>query len=74
MRFREIIAFYSENHTKNINTLCCQHAAFLAGQSPKVLRQKNMVVSPAGPATKNDHAGEDQQQFTRPTQEMFLLR
>lgn len=31
---------------------------------PTVMRQKNMVMSTAGPGTKNDCAGEDQQQFT----------
>jgi hypothetical protein len=27
--FRDIIAFYSENHTKSINTLCGQNAELL---------------------------------------------
>jgi hypothetical protein len=30
------------------------------------MRQKNMAIGPAGPKTKNDCAGEDQQQITRP--------
>jgi hypothetical protein len=29
-----------------------------------VMRQKNMVMSPAGLGTKNDYAGKSQQQFT----------
>jgi hypothetical protein len=29
------------------------------------LGDKNLVMSPAGPGTKNDRAGEGQQQFTR---------
>jgi hypothetical protein len=39
-----------------------------------VVRQKNMVMSPTRPETKNDCAGEDQQQFNRPngSQLMFL--
>jgi hypothetical protein len=32
--------------------------------TPRVVRQKNMVMSPAGRGTKNDRAGEAQQQFT----------
>jgi hypothetical protein len=28
------------------------------------MRQKNMLVSPAGPGTKNDCAGKEQHQFT----------
>jgi hypothetical protein len=31
------------------------------------MRQKNMVMSPAGRGTKNDCAGNGQQQFTQPT-------
>jgi hypothetical protein len=34
------------------------------GMTPKVVRQKNMVISPMGPGTKNDCAGKSQQQFT----------
>jgi hypothetical protein len=34
--------------------------------TPRVVRQKNMVMSPVWPRTKNDCAGEGQQQFTRP--------
>jgi hypothetical protein len=32
-----------------------------------------MVMSSVGPGTKNDCAGEDQQQFTRPTDHMDRL-
>jgi hypothetical protein len=31
--------------------------------TPRVMRQKNMVVSPAGLGAKNDCVGEGQQQF-----------
>jgi hypothetical protein len=43
-------------------TLC--YAMLMQLISPKI-RQKNMVVSPLGPRTKNVFAGEDQQQFTQ---------
>jgi hypothetical protein len=33
---------------------------------PAVVKQKNIIRSPAGPGNRNDCAGEDQQQFTRP--------
>jgi hypothetical protein len=33
----------------------------------RVVRQKNMVMGPAGPEPKNDCAGKGQQQFTRQT-------
>jgi hypothetical protein len=35
--------------------------------TPRVMRQKNMVMSLVGLGNKNDCAGEDQQQFTLPT-------
>jgi hypothetical protein len=35
--------------------------------TPRVVRQKDMVMSPAGPGTRNDCAGEDQHKFIRPT-------
>jgi hypothetical protein len=31
------------------------------------VREKNMVMGPEGPKTKNDCSGEDQQQFTQQT-------
>jgi hypothetical protein len=36
--------------------------------TPRVVREKNTVMSPAGLGTKNDCAGEDHQGFTRPTE------
>jgi hypothetical protein len=44
--------------------VCCQRS----GTIPRVVRQKNMVMSPIGPGTKNDCAGDGQQQFTRSDQ------
>jgi hypothetical protein len=35
-------------------------------KTPKVTKDKNMVMSPAEPGTEIDCAGERQQQFTRP--------
>jgi hypothetical protein len=59
--------------------MCCcgyklpqqQHSQHIRQTVPMlgVVRQKNMVISPAEPGTKNDCAGEGQQQFTRPTAE-----
>jgi hypothetical protein len=37
----------------------------LVGNEDSVVREKNIVMGPAGPGTKNDCAGEAQQQFTR---------
>jgi hypothetical protein len=34
-------------------------------KTPRFVRQKNTAASPTGPETKNDCAGEDQQQFTQ---------
>jgi hypothetical protein len=34
---------------------------------PRVVRQSNVGMSPGGPGSKNDYAGEGQQQLTRPT-------
>jgi hypothetical protein len=34
------------------------------GINPRVVRQKNMVMSPAGPKTKNYCANKNQKQFT----------
>jgi hypothetical protein len=33
--------------------------------APRVVREQNMITSPAGLGTKNGGAGEEQQQFTR---------
>jgi hypothetical protein len=47
-----------------------QFSAMLSTQSSassqlsRVVRKKNMVMSPVGPRKRNDFAGEDQQQFT----------
>jgi hypothetical protein len=38
----------------------------MALNSVIVVRQKNMLICPAGPETKNDCAGEDQRKITRP--------
>jgi hypothetical protein len=35
--------------------------------TPRVVRQNNMVMSPAEPRNKNDYAGEGQQQLSLPT-------
>jgi hypothetical protein len=35
--------------------------------APKVVRQKNVAMSPMTPGTKNNCAGEDQQQFPQTT-------
>jgi hypothetical protein len=35
-----------------------------SGTTPRVIIQRNMVMSPAGPGIKIDCAGEGQQQFT----------
>jgi hypothetical protein len=37
-------------------------------KNPRVMRQKNMVVSPTKPRTKDDCAGKHQQQITQPNQ------
>jgi hypothetical protein len=38
--------------------------------APKIVTQYNMVMSPMGLGTKNDSAGEDQQQFIRHLQSL----
>jgi hypothetical protein len=42
--------------------------------SVRVVREKNIVVSPAGPGTKNGCAGERRQKFTRNQDKMEALK
>jgi hypothetical protein len=62
MLFREIITVYLDNHAKHINILCGQKADI------RIMERKNIVMGSAVPETKNDCAGEGQQQITRPNQ------
>jgi hypothetical protein len=43
------------------------NAEMIVSGRGEVVRQKNMVISSAGLETKNDCAGENQQQFNRQT-------
>jgi hypothetical protein len=45
----------------------------LSCTNPSVMRQENMAVSPAALGKKNGCAGEDQKQFTRPTEILQML-
>jgi hypothetical protein len=51
-----------------LNIETCQETAVerKSSKAPRVVRQKNMVMSPAGLGTKNDCSGEGQKQFTGP--------